>query len=195
MDWAAGDRPEAARLRAAATLIVVPLMDVDNVELGNGGKDQAPYDHCRDYTENPIYASVRATQPEMRRLIQEHRLLLFFDLHSPGWSGPFEWWLASLDNLPRDVRARAEQLAGLFRGESARSITFKGFKLTGSSIATGRAPRLWLARTTGESVVSATLEIPIAPPPGFVHPPPTQHLHLGVARGRSMVRWINEVQK
>jgi hypothetical protein len=190
-----GDSPEAARLRAAATLIVVPLMDVDNVELGNGGKEQRPWDHCRDWTEKPIYASVRATQPEMRRLIQEQRLLLFFDLHSPGWRGPFEWWIASLDNLPREVRARAERLAGLFREESAPSIPFQGFKLTGSSIATGRAPRLWLARTTGESVVSGTLEIPVAPPPGFVEAPPAQHLRLGEAIGRSMVRWMNEEKR
>ncbi len=189
MDWAVGDSPEAAELRSMATLLVVPLMDVDNVELGNGGKGQKPYDHNQGWTlEEPVWTSVRAAQAELRALVERRQLVLFFDLHDPGWGGPFEWWIGSLEDLAPDIRQRTQALADTFRQESATSIPFKGFKIVGEK---GRNSRIWVARTTQRSVVGGTLEIGIAPPRDFTEPPPAQHLLLGAALGRSVVRWMN----
>lgn len=48
IEWVAGDTSEAASLRRAAEILVVPIVDVDNVVLGAGGKEAIPRDHNRD---------------------------------------------------------------------------------------------------------------------------------------------------
>lgn len=76
--------PEAAALRKHAELVVTPIMDVDNVELGAGGKSQHPWDHNRDWREKPHWPEVAAAQKGIAAMHQEGRLQLFVDLHNPG---------------------------------------------------------------------------------------------------------------
>lgn len=38
----------------------IPFVDIDGVENGDQGKARAPHDHNRDYTDTPIYKSVKA---------------------------------------------------------------------------------------------------------------------------------------
>jgi hypothetical protein len=201
MDWAVGESPEAARLRAAATLIVVPLMDVDQVQLGNGGKGQKPHDHNRDWSDKPIYASVRAAQTELRALAQRERLALFFDLHDPGYYGDkkagrygISWWLASLTDLPPAVRARVEKLSELFKAHCKASYTFSGFNEIGDKYGGGVTAGAWVKRLAGARIAGGTLEIPVGPPSNFTQAPRAQHLILGAEIGQSFVGWMNEEQ-
>ncbi len=76
--------PGAAALRQQAEIVVTPIMDVDNVELGAGGKNQQPWDHNRDWREKPHWPEVAAAQKGIRALRKEGKLQLFVDLHNPG---------------------------------------------------------------------------------------------------------------
>ena len=60
---------------------VVPFTDLDGVEQGDQGKDRAPYDHNRDYIQEPIYNYTRA----IYKYTENFNLSCYVDFHSP-WS-------------------------------------------------------------------------------------------------------------
>ena len=65
------------------SVIVVPYIDYDGVVDGDQGKNRTPHDHNRDYTENPIYNSVRA----VKELTKDKRIVYALDFHSPYYQG------------------------------------------------------------------------------------------------------------
>lgn len=83
-EWLVSDHPRAALLRQKSEIWIVPIMDVDNVAAGQGGKEAVPQDHNRDWTDQPIYPEVAAAQRQLSRLSAEGRLALFLDLHNPA---------------------------------------------------------------------------------------------------------------
>ena len=106
LNWAAGDDPTAKELRRLATIWVVPIMDIDRVAVGAGGKDSIPRDHNRDWDDSPVYRAVAAAQSRLTELHQEDRLDVFLDIHNPGddkrlhyFYGPNHW-----DRLPALTR-------------------------------------------------------------------------------------------
>lgn len=60
-------------------LIVVPMVDYDGVVCGDQGKNRAPHDHNRDYTDAPIYPETAAIMALARR----ENVFLAIDFHSP----------------------------------------------------------------------------------------------------------------
>ncbi len=76
--------PDAAELRKHAEIVVTPIMDVDNAELGAGGKSQVPWDHNRDWRDKPHWPEVAAAQKGIAAMHKEGRFHLFVDLHNPG---------------------------------------------------------------------------------------------------------------
>ena len=73
----------------AYTFHIIPFVDIDGVENGDQGKDRAPHDHNRDYTENPIYNYTRA----IYHYTENMPVTAFIDFHSP-------WKWGGFDNLP-----------------------------------------------------------------------------------------------
>jgi hypothetical protein len=98
LEWVAGDNPEAIELRRQATIRFVPIMDVDRVSEGAGGKNSVPRDHNRDWDDTPFYPAVAAAQQKLGELYQTGKLDVYIDLHNPGASdrqpyffGPFQF--------------------------------------------------------------------------------------------------------
>jgi len=85
--WLVGNDEQAKWLRQHAEIFVVPVMDIDHVATGDGGKNALPQDHNRDWTETPHWNEVAATQKQILRLAKEERLSIFLDLHNPGPAG------------------------------------------------------------------------------------------------------------
>ena len=83
-EWLLSGDPRAESLRRKAALVIVPIMDVDNVVRGAGGKNESPQDHNRDWSDHPHWPSVLAAQRAIRKMIAEGRLAVFMDLHNPG---------------------------------------------------------------------------------------------------------------
>lgn len=83
-EWLTSDDADARWLRAHAEVFIVPVMDVDNVATGNGGKEANPRDHNRDWDGNPVYPEVAAAQRHLLALAAQGRLDVFLDLHNPG---------------------------------------------------------------------------------------------------------------
>ena len=119
IEWLTEQSAAATWLATNAELMIVPIMDVDNVTTGNGGKEANPRDHNRDWDAAPVYPEVAAAQKHLVAWAQEQRLDLFIDLHNPapGDSKPFFFCGPAelLSNLGRDNRA-------LFLGIAQRQI-------------------------------------------------------------------------
>jgi len=84
VEWLASSDPRAEALRERAAVTVVPIMDIDNVVRGAGGKNQKPQDHNRDWTDRPHWRSVAAAQQRIGDMAEATRFALFVDLHNPG---------------------------------------------------------------------------------------------------------------
>jgi hypothetical protein len=83
-EWVAGDDEAARWLRAHAEIFIVPIMDVDHVATGDGGKEALPQDHNRDWSDAPHWPEVAAAQKRLAALAGEQRFDVFLDLHNPG---------------------------------------------------------------------------------------------------------------
>jgi len=109
VEWLAGNSESAKRLMENAELVIVPIMDVDNVSTGNGGKEASPRDHNRDWDATPVYPEVQAAQKQLLQWAQESRLDLFIDLHNPAPSDTKPFFFCGppelLSDIGRDNRA------------------------------------------------------------------------------------------
>ncbi len=84
VEWLLSDDPAAESLRKKAVVTFIPIMDVDSVEIGAGGKNQKPHDHNRDWTDKPVWPEVAAAMKGIAALNKEGRFDLFVDLHNPA---------------------------------------------------------------------------------------------------------------
>ena len=94
-EWLVSDAPEAVALRGRAEIVLVPIMDIDNVHRGAGGKNQKPQDHNRDWGDAPHWNAVAAAQKEIGKAAEENRLAAFIDLHNPGANDRFPYFYVS----------------------------------------------------------------------------------------------------
>ncbi|HEX7898536.1 MAG TPA: M14 family zinc carboxypeptidase [Planctomycetota bacterium] len=100
-EWVLSDDARAVALRKTTEIVYVPIMDVDNVERGAGGKECKPQDHNRDWSDDPHWPEVRAAQAGIQAMGSRFRV--FVDLHNPGPKDQSPFFYSS----PRDVLAEA----------------------------------------------------------------------------------------
>ncbi len=82
------DGSEAMERLLSDTLICVfPMMDIDCVQEGRYGKDQAPIDFNRDWSCHPLHPEIALVQREVERLAARYRPVWAFDLHAPQPGG------------------------------------------------------------------------------------------------------------
>lgn len=98
-EWVVSDDAAARWLRSQAELFIVPIMDVDNVATGNGGKEASPRDHNRDWAATPVYPEVAAAQQRLRTLVKQDRLAVFLDLHNPAAGDKRPFFFAGPEEL------------------------------------------------------------------------------------------------
>lgn len=83
-EWLAGNDEPAKWLRQNAEVVFVPIMDVDHVTTGDGGKHALPQDHNRDWSDSPHWPEVAAAQKRILAAVKEGRLAVFLDVHDPA---------------------------------------------------------------------------------------------------------------
>lgn len=193
--WIASDAPEAIALRDNAEIVFVPIMDVDNVQRGAGGKNADPRDHNRDWADEPIYPEVAAAQQQIGALVDAGRLRVYLDLHNPGAGSrqPFYFGPLNYDQLPAELRQRYDRFLRL----STQQITDPVALLPKFRFATyvqtqeerNRVSRMWVANRGDDSLVSLTLETSWDTPQGNV---PGYRL-VGRGLARTLAEYLGSV--
>ncbi len=185
VDWLVSDDPRAISLLDTTIVSVVPIMDVDSVAIGAGGKDQDPHDHNRDWSGKPHWRSVAAAMEELKRLDGERRLKLFMDLHNPGASTLRPFYYLTPRNLMTEARQRnLDRFLAASRIEINGPLPFVGeTRESGPSYDKGwkEISKNWVTLNTSEQVVAATLETAWNTPNSTIEGYETVGKQLGLA--------------
>lgn len=190
-EWLASDDPRAAALRRKADVTFIPIMDVDNVIRGAGGKNEKPHDHNRDWSDDARYPSVAAAMKNLREMTAAGRCDVFFDLHGPGAEPKEAYFHIGVRSLLTDL-----QRANLDRFLAAAKQEVTGpLKLGSKTVESGekydkvnwkKISKNWAYDNTTPHILSITLEaawnVPAGTQEGF--------MELGKQLGLAMERYL-----
>ncbi len=162
VEWVMSGDPQAVALRRRADITIVPIMDIDSVADGAGGKNQRPQDHNRDWSDEPHWPSVAAAQREIARMDKAGQFDLFIDLHNPSANDKRPYFYVP----PRDkLTELTRQNLIDFIAAAKRKITGP-LKLADQVRESGasydrnwqKISKNWVAFHTRDQVVAVTLE-------------------------------------
>lgn len=187
-EWLTSESPKAAKLREQFEFLVVPIMDIDNVFLGAGGKNQKPQDHNRDWSNEPHWNAVAAAQQEIKDAADNHRLVAFIDLHNPGATSLFPYfYVPPKDALTQTAQENLELFLSSVKQEMVGPLRF-----TGRTIESGakydpkawtRISKNWVA-SLGTDAISVTLETAWNTPESTT----TGYKTVGMQLGKALAR-------
>ena len=161
-EWLISEDPQAEALRKQAVITIVPIMDIDNVAIGAGGKNQVPQDHNRDWSDDPHWNSVRAAQKRIREMDENGRFDMFIDLHNPGANArnPY-FYIPPRDLMSKKSQANLTRFLAAARLEITGPLTYKGeIQESGASYDKNwtKISKNWVHVNTKDHVVAVTLE-------------------------------------
>jgi len=191
VEWLASEDEAAVKLRQTARIHVVPIMDVDNVERGAGGKNQIPHDHNRDWSDQPRYPEVAAAQDWIKRLNKEGTFALFLDLHNPGPGDGKPFFFGSPDShlnpKRKENQKRFHEHCLKTLGKHPLGISEK-VRVTGAGYHPlwRRISKNWVAENTGSNSVNLTLETIWNSP----HSTQDGYLRYGAALGQAIASYL-----
>jgi hypothetical protein len=196
VEWIASDDPAARAVRQQACIYFIPIMDVDNVVLGAGGKDAQPRDHNRDWADQPIYPEIAAAQKRIRAIHEQHGLDVYIDLHNPGandpvyFYGPFGY--EELQGTPRRNYQRWLELAARnIREPVPLTPEYRFASYVTTEEERGRMSSGWVRNCIGEAGISLTLET------GWNHPEMSVSGYgsIGAGLGRTLAEYLSGLEK
>lgn len=192
IEWIAEDA--AKDLRENTCIHFIPIMDVDNVILGAGGKEAIPQDHNRDWSAAPHYPEVAAAQKRIAEIHAKHGLDVFMDLHNPGagdrtpfFFGPFGF--ERLTGVQRDNYQRWIELAAAhINGPLAVQPKYRFATYVKTGEERGRMSSGWVRAHTGEETISVTLETAWNTPNSTVE----GYLKVGAQLGQALADYLEQ---
>ena len=162
IEWLLSDDRRAVSLRQRADITFVPLMDVDNVTRGAGGKNETPHDHNRDWSSDPRHPAVRAAQKHIDQMNRRGQFDLFVDLHNPGPNDRQPYFYVPPKEFMSDlgrtrlndlVHATVSEMNGPLLFTPNTRVSGSGYDRMWKSIS-----KNWVAANTDDHVVAVTLE-------------------------------------
>ncbi|MES2598245.1 MAG: M14-type cytosolic carboxypeptidase [Verrucomicrobiota bacterium] len=189
--WYASD--EAKEVRSKTCLHFIPIMDVDNVAVGAGGKESVPRDHNRDWAAVPIYPEVAAAQGMIREIQAKRGLDVFIDLHNPGATDPVYFYgpfgFERMTGMQQRNYQRWMDLAATSITEPVKVVPkyrFATYVTTDEE--RGRMSSGWVRQNGGPFTISVTLET------GWNYPVMSVEGYgkIGAGLGRTLGAYIDE---
>lgn len=162
VEWIVSDDPRAVALRDEAEITIIPIMDIDSVAIGAGGKNQVPQDHNRDWSDKPHWNAVAAAIKQIAERNEAGRFDLFIDLHNPGAGNrnPF-FFVTPRELLSDQGRRNLDRFLAAARQDITGPLSFVG-ETRESGVSYDRLWRNisknWVSFHCHEHVVSVTLE-------------------------------------
>lgn len=164
-------------LREKVELMCVPMMDYDGVQAGDQGKNRAPHDHNRDYSEL-IYPETKA----LTEWIAGHaggRLDAFLDIHCPWVRGKYNEFVYTPLKDPKIYpategffSATLEKVqGGELRYKASDDLPFGVLWNKGVTYAQGWSSSAWVVHNVKGLKTCRAFEIPFANANGAVVTP------------------------
>jgi hypothetical protein len=164
LEWLVSNDPAAESLRQKADIVVIPIVDVDSVERGQGGKKQQPHDQDEDWGPAPYFPEVRAGMKELSALAKAGRLDLFLDLHNPGAGNhSIMFYIPPVPLLLPERVTNEDIFLNIVREQMTGPIAYVGnIGPCGKTYdpAVDKTVDAWVAAQSRPRVVSLTLETP-----------------------------------
>jgi hypothetical protein len=102
-------------------------MDVDNVAIGAGGKNEVPQDHNRDWTDQPHHPAVAAAQQQILASSKAGEFDVFVDLHNPGANSKNPFFYTTPRKLLTERGARnLDHFLAAAQAEMTGPLAYKG---------------------------------------------------------------------
>lgn len=162
IEWLISDDPRARALRKKTLIHFVPLMDVDNVAHGAGGKGQHPHDHNRDWSDKPVFAAVAAAIKSIKKQNDAGRFDLFIDLHNPGPGDHLPFYMISpLKDLSPQGRTNLLRFIDTTKTEMTGPLKFnRKPRESGANYDKNwtKISKNWVTHHAKQHVVAVTLE-------------------------------------
>jgi hypothetical protein len=194
VEWIAS--ADAKEFRKRCCVHFIPIMDVDNVALGAGGKEALPQDHNRDWSDAPHYPEVAAAQKRIAEIQTTRGLDVFLDLHNPSptdrapfFFGPFGFermTAVQRENYQRWIDLAATHLTGPLKVEP--KYRYATYVKTDEE--RGRMSSGWARTHGGEHTISITLETAWNTP----HSTAENYLTVGSQLARALDAYLKEPQ-
>ncbi len=190
VEWLISDDERVRSLRRTTTFVIVPVMDIDNVAIGAGGKNQKPQDHNRDWTDEPYWRAVAAAQQEILKMDEAGRLVAFIDLHNPDAHSqdPF-FFVAPKELLDDTGRKNLARFLECVRKEMTGPLRFRG-RVRESGATYDRKwkaiSKNWVTTHCRPHVVSVTLETAWNTP----HSTTAGYRQVGRELGQSLAKFL-----
>jgi hypothetical protein len=162
-EWLVSNDVRALAIRQTCDVTIVPIMDVDNVATGNGGKEEQPQDHNRDWTGSPHWPAVTEAQQRILALHKSTGFDFYLDLHNPsaGDKRPYyyispEETMPALEarNMERWKWALDDEMKSPLKIDAARPVGPKYDKLW------EQISHVWVERHTSPWVIGIGFETP-----------------------------------
>jgi hypothetical protein len=164
LEWLVSHDPAAESLRQKADIVVIPIMDVDSVEQGQGGKQQQPHDQNGDWGPAPYFPEVRAGMEKLSALAKADRLDMFLDLHNPGASRhSIMFYIPPVPLLFPERVTNEDNFLKIVREQMTEPIPYVGdIGPCGKTYdpALDKTVDAWVAAQSQPRVVSLTMETP-----------------------------------
>lgn len=168
--WLLSDDPAAIALLNCATITVVPIVDVDGVVEGRTGKNQAPYDHNRNWQDSPAYWMETQTIKSMiTKMSENNNVDLFIDFHGPGnLSHPYFIVPLSVDLPFEEQRLNRKKFLEVLNSKSldkkarlSQSMTqiYYSERSNYMDSPEGLSSSKWVAMNANKHTIALTLEV------------------------------------
>jgi len=190
IQWLVSDDDRARLLRRSSDIYIVPIMDVDNVAIGAGGKNQKPHDHNRDWSDNPHWNAVRAAIERISKMNAAERFDLFIDLHNPGAGSKAPFFYITPRELLSDAGgANLDRFLASVRLDMTGPLAFEGQTRESGPDYDKRWRNIsknWVTFNTADHVVAVTLETAWNTP----HSNPQGYRQVGRQLGLAVERYF-----
>jgi hypothetical protein len=189
-EWLAGNDAAAEWLRRNAEIFIVPLMDVDHVASGDGGKHALPQDHNRDWSATPHWPEVAAVQQQILARAKEGRMAIFLDSHNPSPGATQQTFYVQYPPYVGEIAATAqERFLAHARAEFGEIRLLDGNPSVPAHLPIWEhISTPWVVQHGNPHTVSLTVETPWNTPQGT----PTGYREVGRKLGLAIARYLRE---
>lgn len=191
IEWMRSREDLAEWLREHVCVFAIPIMDVDHVASGDGGKEAIPQDHNRDWSAQPHWPEVATAQAMLRDYGRRGQLEVFVDLHNPGPNDKTFFFVSPKESMSRAAAARQQSFLDLAAIEFTGPIPFDSKpRESGEKYHPlwKRISKNWIHLEAREEAIAVTLENAWNTPASTVGGYKANGVHLG----RTIARYLRQ---